>query len=209
MLFRSSHRKGRLYRAVCTERIILTVRCMDLFVEQEYRVHGMTCSACAHSVESILCIEPGVVAVSVNYGTLRATISFQSARTSTSLLRSAVQSFGYDILPVAQEHEEENEKLERKVLRRLQTRAFVGVLLALPLLMLGMDMSATETSLWTQCLLSLAILVFRGREFFVHAVSQSRLGDVSMDTLVALSTSLAFVWSLVVLLAPEIGRAHV
>lgn len=173
---------------------------MDFHVRQEYRVMGMSCAACAHSVSSLLTSQPGVVSADVNYGTLTATVVFRSTRTSTDALRTGLQLFGYDMLPLVRENDAEIERRDAQTRRTLRRDAIVGSVLCVPLVVLGMDMQASMLSLVVQCALALTVLVVSGRGFFVHAYRQARRGAVSMDTLVALSTGLAFVWSVVVML---------
>lgn len=171
---------------------------MDFHVQQHYRVIGMSCAACAHSVTSLLSAQPGVVNATVNYGTQTAAISFRSTQTSTQKLREGLQLFGYDILPQVPENEAEIERRDAARLQSLKRSAVIGSVLCVPLVVLGMDMQASSESLLVQGVLSLAVMLLCGRDFFVHAFQQARRKSVSMDTLVALSTGLAFVWSLVV-----------
>lgn len=174
---------------------------MDFHVHQSYRVMGMSCAACAHSVSSLLSSQPGVVSADVHYGTQTASVSFQSTQTSTETLRTGLQLFGYDILPLVRENEAEIERRDQERRRSLRRRAIVGILLCIPLIVLGMDMQASFASILVQSVLTLVVLVVSGRDFFVHAYQQARRGTVSMDTLVALSTGLAFGWSMVVMWA--------
>ncbi|MFN9777056.1 MAG: cation transporter, partial [Candidatus Kapaibacterium sp.] len=161
---------------------------MDFHVQQHYRVIGMSCAACAHSVTSLLSAQPGVVNATVNYGTQTAAIAFRSTQTSTQKLREGLQLFGYDILPQVPENEAEIERRDAARLQSLKRSAVIGSVLCVPLVVLGMDMQASSESLLVQGVLSWAVMLLCGRDFFVHAFQQARRKSVSMDTLVALST---------------------
>ncbi len=159
--------------------------------EVELPIGGMTCTACARSVEKGLQRAAGVSAAQVNFASRTAAVKYDPAKTDLAALIEAVEDSGYEVLQHAQEIEDE---LERKQLRR---RVFTGFLLAAPVFVLGM----LEIAPWWQLPLTLAVLAWPGQTFFLDAWKALRHRQANMNTLIAAGTGTAFLYSAVVLLS--------
>ena len=153
--------------------------------EVELPVGGMTCTACARTVEKQLAAAAGVERASVNFATRTATVRFDSGRTGIAALVDVVRNAGFDV-PT-----EPREIADRAEARDLRKRLAAGALFAVPLLLLGM----AERWPLVQFFLALPLLVYSGRPFFRDAVSAAGHRTANMNTLVALGTSAAFLFS--------------
>jgi len=163
--------------------------------QKTFAVLHMTCAACATSVERFLHHQEGVQSASVNFANQRAIIDF-SDDTSVDQLQLSVQSIGYDILPI--ETEQQKQALEQRNIddyRQLKRRTIGALVFAIPLFIIGMffmDMNYANGIMWG---LATPLVFYFGRSFFVGAYNQLKMRSANMDTLVAMSTGLAYAFS--------------
>lgn len=155
----------------------------------------MTCAACAVSVESMLRSVDGVQEVAVNFANKSATVKYDSAKTDAPTLRKTVQSIGYDLIIEENNREQLVEDAADKRYRALKKRTLWAGLLTLPVVVIGMFFMQLPYGNWIMLVLSTPVVFYFGRGFFVNAIKQLRFGKTSMDTLVALSTGVAWLFS--------------
>ncbi len=165
-------------------------------------VTGMTCAACAVSVESILKTQPGVQDAGVNFAGQNAWVSYQPAKVSLPQLRQAIQSVGYDLIIDQENAAEKQEALQVAHYRELKTKTVWAGILSLPVVLIGMFFMDMPYANPVMLVLSLPVL-WLGRNFYRNAFKQARYGKANMDTLVALSTGIAFLFSTFNTLYPE------
>jgi Cu+-exporting ATPase len=163
--------------------------------EVELPIGGMTCTACARTVEKQLGSTAGVIAASVNFATRIASVRYDADRVRVENLVAAVESVGYEVPAGPQELAEQAEA------RDLRRRLVVGALFALPVFVLGM----TEHLPIVQLFLALPVLGYSGRPFFRDAWMALRHGSANMNTLIALGTGTAFLYSAWVVIAGGMG----
>ncbi len=165
-------------------------------VKGTFPVLGMTCASCAGSVESIVKHEPGVVNASVNFATADLSIEYLPNMTSAAKLQKAVQSIGYDLLVADETKQQETlEAIHKQKFQKLKTKTKWAVILSLPVVIIGMffmEMPYANLIMW---LFSTPVVLWLGRDFFVNAWNQTKHRSANMDTLVALSTGIAYVFS--------------
>ncbi|MCR5863474.1 heavy metal translocating P-type ATPase [Flavobacterium sp. J372] len=176
----------------------------DLYtIKQVFPVLGMTCASCAASAESIVNFQPGVKSASVNYATGNLTVEFEPGRTDVIQLQKAVQSVGYDLLLEDEEQRQEAlEAIYAQKYTQLKKKAFWAVLFSLPVVVLGMfamDMPYANEMMWV---FSTPVVIWLGRDFFINAWKQAKYRSANMDTLVALSTGIAYLFSVFNMLFP-------
>jgi len=165
-------------------------------ITSTFPVLKMNCASCATGVQNILGKQPGVLDAAVNYATGNATVTYIPGRTNIAGLKAAVQSAGYDLLTEtpadAQKAKTEQQRLEFKALKR---RTLGAIALSLPLVIIGMFFTGLPyVNYWMWALATPVVLVF-GRTFFAGAWKQARHGTANMDTLVALGTGVAYLFS--------------
>ncbi|MDY2588517.1 heavy metal translocating P-type ATPase [Winogradskyella aquimaris] len=165
-------------------------------VTQTFPVLGMTCASCASSAESIVTHQEGVVSASVNYATGNLIVEFLPNVTNAKKLRKAVQGVGYDLLIEEESKQQESlDAIHEKKFKELKNRTVWAIILSLPVVVIGMffmDMPYANEIMWA---FSTPVVLWLGRDFFVNAWKQTKHRKANMDTLVALSTGIAYVFS--------------
>ncbi|GAB4487366.1 MAG: heavy metal translocating P-type ATPase [Saprospiraceae bacterium] len=178
-------------------------------VRQQFPVTNMTCAACAVSVESVLGHQPGVVSAAVNFATQSVLVEYEPAKISPDDMKKVLQSIGYDLIVAEPEAaKEEAENIQRKHYEDLLHRTIWAIILAVLLGILEMffiGLPYVEYVMWA---ISTPLVLWLGRSFFINAWKQARHCSANMDTLVALSTGIAYVFSIFNTLFPEFWHSR-
>ncbi|MGN6399939.1 MAG: heavy metal translocating P-type ATPase, partial [Flavisolibacter sp.] len=157
---------------------------------------GMTCASCASSAQSIVKAEPGVVDASVNFATGNLAVEYLPNMTDAGKLQKAVQSIGYDLLVEDETKQQETlEAIHEKKFKKLKAKTIWAIILSLPVVVIGMffmNIPYADPIMWA---LSTPVVLWLGRDFFVNAWKQAKHRSANMDTLVALSTGIAYLFS--------------
>lgn len=177
-------------------------------VKNSFPVLEMTCAACAVSVESILKATPGVKEAAVNFANQTALVEYDNKVAQTSDLQNAVRSIGYDLVIDTEDPQAIKEEAQRKQYEEIKTRTLWSGILAFPVFVIGMFFMDMPYGNYISMVLTAPIVFYFGRNFFVHAWKQARFGKANMDTLVALSTGIAFVFSVFNTFFPEFWHAR-
>lgn len=165
-------------------------------------VFGMTCASCALSVEKTLAKQKGVAQATVNLAGKTALIEYQETIDFNALKR-AVLAAGYDIDISDNKSAEEIEALHRAEFQKLSRYALLAFIFSVPVFVFGMFFHHSEAGKWISMLLSAVSVFGFGHKFFVNAYKQFSHGKANMDTLVALSTGTAYVFSAYNTLFPQ------
>ena len=169
-----------------------------------FPILGMSCASCAARVDKTLNSQPGVQEASVNYASATAQVVYDADVCSPLNLKAAVQNAGYDLLIKGQEEEaDEVEKAHADRFRNLKRRTVGAIVLAIPIMVLSMAFMHLDWVNYVVWLLSTPVVFVLGRGFFVGAWKQLKHGTCNMDTLVALSTGIAYMFSVFNLFFPE------
>ena len=172
-------------------------------VRQTYPVLEMSCAACAVSVESMLKHTPGVSDAGVNYANQTAWVQFDPKAVTPVQLQQAVRSAGYDLVIDTEDPHRVQQKAQQHHYQSLKKRAIWALLLSLPIVLIGMFFMNGTHANWIMLVLSAPVVFGLGQSFFVNAWKQARHGKANMDTLVALSTGIAFLFSAFNTIYPE------
>ncbi|MDB5268140.1 MAG: ATPase [Hymenobacter sp.] len=178
-------------------------------------IEGMSCAACASAVEKSLARTPGVQSALVNFATEKATVQYLPGQATPAALKAAVENAGYGVVERMPDTSAADRQAEidaqkagayRQLKRRFSVAAVLAaVIMALSMLMLWPAMMARlnmQGLNWTLLLLTLPVLLFSGREFYVSAWNGFRHRAANMDTLIAIGTGAAFLYSLAATVAP-------
>ena len=178
------------------------------------RLQGMSCAACAHTIEQSIRGVPGVSQCNVNFAASQATVQYDPQRTQLQNIQEAVSKAGYTAQPIQEvsAEQEDVEKAARKAEQReLMQKVIVGAVVS-GLLVLGMLPSMTGLALpwiptwlhnsWVQLVLTTPVQFWCGQVFFVNGWKAFKRHNADMNTLVALGTGVAFLYSLYVTLFP-------
>ena len=184
-------------------------------------VQGMTCASCVNKVEKALRSLKGVVSVSVNFATERASVEYIPEEVTIAELKRAVRDAGYQVLEVKvgdstlrEEDVVEKERLAREAeLSRLRRKFITGAILFAPILILmygasllerwfGLSMKM-ETNFFIQFLLATPVQFWGGWQFYVGFWKATKHKTSDMNTLIAVGTSAAYLYSLIVTFIPH------
>ena len=176
-------------------------------------VQGMTCASCVSKVEKALDAVNGVVRASVNFATERATVEYIPGAVTVWDLKKAVQEAGYHVLEVEEEDIVEKERLAREAdLSRLKWKLVTGVFLLVPILILmygphlfeKLGSFPREINFFIQFLLATPVQFWAGWQFYVGFWKATKHKTSDMNTLIAVGTSAAYLYSLIVTFAPHL-----
>jgi Cu2+-exporting ATPase len=165
------------------------------YTRETFPVLEMSCAACAGSVESMLKSTAGVNDASVNYANQTAWVEFDPSQTTPADLQNSVRSIGYDLVVNVEDPRAVQEEEQRKNYLELRKRTFWQCALSLPLTVIAMVFAHAMWTPYVSMVLSAVVIFYFGRSFFINAWKQARYGKANMDTLVALSTGIAFLFS--------------
>ncbi|MDE5945419.1 MAG: heavy metal translocating P-type ATPase [Rikenella sp.] len=163
----------------------------------------MSCAVCAASVESAVRALPGVREAAVNFAAGTLAVEYDPARIDPEQMCEAVQAIGYDLIIEEENAAERQEQELRKHYLAFRRRTAWAWGLCVPLMLFGMVWMHEPWSPWVQLGLTVPVLLVCGRGFYVTGWRQVRHGRANMDTLVALSTAIAFLFSLFNTLFPQ------
>jgi P-type Cu2+ transporter len=178
-----------------------------LTVKISQPVLNMSCASCAVSAETITQDLPGMVHATVNYATgLLSAEYLPDMLNSAAISERRLQQVGYDLMLPETGKETDQDAVEAKMEERYQQvrfRAIWAMVLAVPLFIAGMFFMSHGWSAYLTWLLATPLVFWLGRHFFVNAWKLALRRTANMDTLVALSTGTAYVFSVFNMLFPS------
>ncbi len=176
-------------------------------ITRSFPVTGMSCAACASSVESILGHTGGVRKASVNFANSSVLVEYAPSVQANDL-RQALQAIGYDLIVDTKDPAEAQQQMQLQHYREIKKRTLWATIFTLPVFFIGMFFMDWEAGRWISLVLTVPVLFWFGRSFFVHAFEQAKHGKANMGTLVALSTGIAFLFSFFNTLFPGFWRSQ-
>lgn len=193
---------------VAPERLVEAIQTTGFQVPtlvRDFSISGMHCTACSARIEKILNRLPGVEAV-VNFASETAHVRHVPGLATVDAMLAAIRNAGFGANPVGNDSRAGEKARKAKVLADEARMFWLSAALTLPLMlqMVGMFGSASHEDLlprWLQLLAATPVQFWIGRRFYVGAWYSLRGGSGNMDVLVALGTSMAYFYSLVVTLA--------
>ena len=173
-------------------------------IQRIFPILGMSCAACATRVEKTLGKQSGVCRVAVNYAAATATVTYDPEQTSPETLKQAVREAGYDLIITQDAHAtDEAEQARRDRYGHMRRRTTWAIALAVPIAVIGMAFMEFRWVAWVTWILSTPVVFWLGRQFYINAWKQLRHGTANMDTLVAGSTGVAYLFSVFNLFFPD------
>lgn len=188
---------------------------------QTFKLRGMSCAACAGNVESAILAVPGVEACNVNFGAEQAAVTYDAQGVTVAEIQAAVDAAGYGAQPLNDnvlDFDDEADRREgdtkrRHLMRKAVFSLGIGAILivgSLPM-MTGIPMPFIPAWLhapWFQFVLTTPVMVWAGQSFFINAWKALKRRTATMDTLVAVGTGAAYLYSVVVMLFPQRFHSH-
>ncbi|WP_149240038.1 heavy metal translocating P-type ATPase [Dyadobacter sp. 32] len=180
---------------------------VDKLIKQTFPVLGMSCAACAVSVESMLKSTAGVYDAGVNYASQTAWAEYENS-VKPADLQNAIRAIGYDLIVDSEDPQLEQQQVQDREYEALKKRTILAAALSLPVVIIGMFFMNIPFANWIMMALSFPVVFVLGQNFFKNAILQAKLGKANMDTLVALSTGIAFLFSFFNTVYPEFWHAR-
>ena len=182
---------------------------------EELSLLGMTCANCAATIQRRLNKVEGVLEATVNYANEKATVRYVPGPVTHADLVAAVRKAGYDVVEAADSGELEDAEAAARAaeLRHQWTRLIVGLIFSTPLFLLSMGRDLGLLGHWAHALwvnwlffaLATPVQFYVGWDYYVGAYKSLRNGSANMDVLVAMGSSVAYLYSVAVLIALTLG----
>jgi len=176
---------------------------------------GMTCANCAKTIQRTLNKVEGVLTANVNYASEKATVSYVAGLITRAELVAAVRKAGYDVVTAADGEALEDAEAAARLaeVHHEWRRLTVGILFALPLFLLSMARDFGLVGMWAHdawvnwlfLVLATPVQFYVGWDYYVGAYKSLRNGSANMDVLVAMGSSVAYIYSVAVLLGKTFG----
>ena len=183
-------------------------------MQDRLHITGMSCAACAQNIEKTIQRVEGVFTIAVNFGVEQATVEYDPRRTDLQAIQQAIESAGYGASPMVElgvqlvDTEAAAKKAQQTLWQKVMFGGFVSAIIVFGSIpaMTGIHIPWIPLWLhhpWVQWVLATPVMVWCGQEFFVGAWKALSHRSANMNTLVALGTGTAYLYSLVVTLAPQ------
>lgn len=172
------------------------------YTKKTFPVLGMTCAACAVSLESMLKSTKGVHNAGVNYANQTAWAEYDET-VKVEALQNAVRGIGYDLIVDAEDPMQVQQDAQIRHYEDLKRRTTWAVILSIPIVVIGMFFMDMAHGNWIMMALTIPVVFYLGRSYFINAAKQASHRKANMDTLVALSTGIAFLFSAFNTIYPE------
>ncbi|HLP35745.1 heavy metal translocating P-type ATPase [Lacibacter sp.] len=177
-------------------------------VKETFPVLEMTCAACAVSVESMLKSVEGVKDAGVNFANQDAWVEYDPAVATPEQFQETIRSIGYDIIIEKENQNELKEEAQQKHYEAVKQRTIWSSILSVPVVIIGMFFMDMPYGNYIMMVLATPVVFYFGRSFFMNAWKQASHGKANMDTLVALSTGIAWLFSAFNSFFPEFWHAR-
>lgn len=183
---------------------------MSNIKHQVFPVTGMMCAVCAGTVEKTVGNCEGVKSASVNFASASVTVDWDSKVTSPQVIAEAVRDAGYDMIISDSETEaiEEKERHEEREYRDMKIKTLTAWIITVPMSVLCMTHIHFPGDAWVYMLMALAVMLYCGAGFYRRGFKAFLAKAPNMDSLVAISTIVSFLFSLFNTVFPEILTSH-
>lgn len=159
-------------------------------------VLGMTCAGCAASVQNILQGQQGITSAEVNYATQNVKVVYSPRLIQPERFKSALQAVGYDIILDLENGRQKQADEQAKNYRILKRNTIFASILTIPVVLIGMSFWSPPLPNYISVIFTTPVLFIFGKNFFISAFKQAKNGLANMDSLVALSTGISYIFSL-------------
>jgi Cu2+-exporting ATPase len=169
-----------------------------------YPVTGMHCASCATRTESFVKSLPGIKSAAVNFADTSIRVEFASEEISPSEMKKAVQSIGYDIIIDEENSQVLKEEAQHSYFKKIRINTIGAASLTIPLVIIAMAFMDIQYANFIMMALATPVVFWFGRQFHSGAWKQLKHRTSNMDTLVALSTGIAYFYSASVTFFPDL-----
>ncbi len=179
-----------------------------MIVKEIYPVEGMSCASCAASIDSMLSAQEGIHSSSVNLAAENVTIEYDPGILTPDQISQVVSNLGFHLITDKNYTSDQHQDAIDRRLKKLRFKTIMAVLFSIPVVMIAMVFHHMPYAAWIELVLTIPVISWFGQEFFVIAVKRARYLSTNMDTLVAMGTGTAFLFSLFNTLFPQFLLSH-
>lgn len=173
-------------------------------VKQTIPVLNMSCAGCAVSVESMLKSLNGVVDASVNFATANAAVEYLPNVVDVYEMQHQVQEIGFDLFIEEETTQQQTlEAIQHENYEKLKKKTIWALALSLPVVVIGMFFMEIPYANQIMWLFATPVVLWFGKDFYINAWKKAQHGSANMDTLVAVSTGVAYIFSIFTMLFPH------
>lgn len=168
------------------------------------------CAVCAQTVKDTAAAVPGVKSADVNFATSELTVTYDTAKTTPAEITAAIEGAGYTMIVAdsAREAAEESDLQEEKLYHSLKLRTIIAWIISLPMCVLCIVHVHHAAIPWLMCAGALAVMLFCGHKFYTAGIRNLLHNRASMESLVAISTLVSFLYSFCAIIFPGAWTAH-
>lgn len=173
-------------------------------VKRSFPAVNMSCASCAVNVENIAKMTDGVISASVNFATGQLSVEYLPNITDAQKIQKAVQDIGYDL--VVEEKDDNQDILEdlhNKKYEAIKRKTIWAIIFSIPVFLVGMFFMNIPYANEIMWIFSTPVVLWFGKDFFINAWKQAKHRSANMDTLVALSTGIAYIFSIFNMVFPQ------
>ena len=160
-----------------------------------YKVGGMSCATCARNVETIISSIIGVVKAEVNYASASVLVEFDPGKSGFKDFSEAISPAGYQLFEDIASSVEKDEQRQAKMIHDMFIRVSGAAFFSVPVFILSMFYHHLTNLYWLELILTIPVIFWFGRQFYIIGFNRLLHGSSSMDTLIALGTGAAFIFS--------------
>lgn len=176
-------------------------------IKKDYDVLGMSCASCSAHVQSALSKQKGVISANVNLATHTAHVAYEENETTPQQLKAAVDGIGYQLV-IESKSKKEMDAIRNKELMTLKHKTIGAIIVCVPLVVIAMFFHTMPYANYIMWALATPFILYFGNQFYIGAWKQLTHKSSNMDTLVALSTGIAYIFSVCSTLFPEFWIRH-
>jgi P-type Cu2+ transporter len=178
-------------------------------VKATFPVLHLSCASCAVSAQSMVQAKEGVISAAVNYASASLNVEYLPNLVKPEDMQEALQAVGYDILIETGSGTSNNlEELRQNKYKKLKLRTTGAILFSIPVVIIGMffmNIPFANEIMWA---LSTPVILLFGKDFYINAWKQAKHRVTNMDTLVALSTGVAYIFSVFNTVYPQFWHSR-
>lgn len=171
-------------------------------IKKSYSILNMSCASCASHAQHTLKNQEGVIEAQVNFATSNAIIEFNPKITNEETLKKSIDDAGYEMI-LPKEDSPQISQIKENKLKSLEKRTFLALFLSIPVAIIGMFFMHIPYANYIMWILSTPVIFGVGKYFFIGAWKQAKNKNTNMDTLVAISTCVAYIFSVFNTLFPK------
>ncbi|MCK5720278.1 MAG: copper-translocating P-type ATPase [Thiomargarita sp.] len=176
---------------------------------------GMTCANCVHTLQRVLVKKTtGIIYAQINFATEKAIIEYLPQQITPEQIRIAIKKAGFDTIPIDDTQADVEQKIRLAAVKKQMWQFLIGLIFTIPLFLLSMGRDFNLLGIWANAswvnwlmlLLATPVQFYVGWSYYVNSWKSLKNGAANMDVLIAMGSSVAFFYSIAVMLHSNLGE---